>query len=381
MRNRANLLTPLLQAPSLRERLSACGNHGPGFDTIRLVAASAVVLHHSLFLKMDIVRDDWLFALSGGYTHLGLLAVSVFFALSGFLVTPGLWKTGNITEYLSRRFMRIMPLLTVVVALTAFVVGPALTILPLDRYFSSPQTWIYLKNITTSLSPSLPGVTNYEGGTVVNSPLWTLRFEWLCYLLLAGASLLGLLGRRRLFLLAWAVSQIGMLMYFGPIPEGSPKTVSFVLLYLFGYFGAGTLMFLYGDRIVVSGRLMGLAFLALIAAWWSGFTYGLAPILTIYLVVGIGLIRFPWSKLLARADLSYGVYLSHAVIMTIVMHVHPFQSSLALFATCLLLGYAVAWTSWTFLEKPALQHKSLPAQIVRNARARLRQRITPTENR
>lgn len=58
------------------------GNRGPGFDTIRLLAASGVALHHSLGIAMDTVNDDLLYQFSGGYTHLGLISVAVFFSRS-----------------------------------------------------------------------------------------------------------------------------------------------------------------------------------------------------------------------------------------------------------------------------------------------------------
>ena len=130
-----------MSTPTLREAYAALGNRGPGFDMLRLVAASAVVLHHAMKIEHDIVLDDWLFRFSGGYTQLGLLAVSVFFALSGYLITPGLVKSGNVIGYFSRRFMRIMPLLAVIVATTALVVGPFFSSVSIAEYYSSAATW------------------------------------------------------------------------------------------------------------------------------------------------------------------------------------------------------------------------------------------------
>ena len=46
-----------MKQQSLRNAYEAVGNRGPGFEMLRLVAASAVVLHHSLKIEYDIVRD------------------------------------------------------------------------------------------------------------------------------------------------------------------------------------------------------------------------------------------------------------------------------------------------------------------------------------
>ena len=189
-----------MKTPTLRDAYAAVDNRGPGFEVLRLVAASAVVMHHAMKIEHDIVRDDWLFQFSGGYTQLGLLAVSVFFALSGFLVTPGLLRSGNVIGYLGRRFMRIMPLLFTIVALTALVVGPLVSRVPLAEYYTSTATWRYFKTVTTFLSLQLPGVTDYDGGVTINGPIWTLHFEWICYLLLAGLAAIRVLSRRWLVL-------------------------------------------------------------------------------------------------------------------------------------------------------------------------------------
>lgn len=363
---------PAGRLSTIRAAYAAVGNHGPGFDTIRLLAASAVVLHHSLKIEHDIVRDDWIYGFSHGYTQLGLLSVAVFFALSGYLVTPGVARNGDVIEYLSRRFMRIMPLLAAVVFVTALVIGPLFSALPPLEYYSSPQTWHYLKSVTTALSLQLPGVTDYDGGNTINGPMWTLRHEWTCYFLVAGASLTGLLRWRWAFLALWIASQALMLVHYGPLGAEAERPAGFLLLYLFGYFGAGALMYLYGDILPWSRPLVGAAGIALLAAWGLDMSWLIAPALTAYLVVGLGLFRFPWNPLLEKADLSYGVYLTHSVVLMMLMNMIDFTSSLALFATCLPLTYLVALATWTFIEKPALARKSLPAQLAKGAIARLR---------
>jgi peptidoglycan/LPS O-acetylase OafA/YrhL len=372
MRHRITRALVLSGSPTVKAAFSAVHNRGPGFDTIRLLAACTVVFHHSRRIEHDILHDGF-FRFTGGYLQLGLLAVSVFFCLSGFLVTPGLAKTGNVIEYLSRRFMRIMPLLAFGVVATALVIGPLFSELAPGDYYSRKLTWYYLKNITTSLSLQLPGVVDYDGGRTINGPMWTLRYEWLCYFLIAATSLLGMFRRRTIFLLVWLAALAVVPLVWGPLPEGHRPPL-FTLLLLFSYFGAGVLIYLYADVLRWSRVLMALAAVLLVASWRSEAAYIVAPGLTAYIVIGFGLLRMPWTGLLEKADLSYGVYLTHSVVLMVLMNLFHFTSWIALFATALPLACFAALFTWTFIEKPALRRKSLPADLVRRALGRARPR-------
>jgi peptidoglycan/LPS O-acetylase OafA/YrhL len=292
-----------------------------------------------------------------------LLAVSVFFALSGFLITPGLVKSGNVLGYLSRRFMRIMPLLVTIVLVTALVIGPLFSSLSFAEYYTSPATWRYLRTVTTFLSLQLPGVVDYDGGDTINGPIWTLHFEWMCYLVLALISLVGVLKRRWLFLTLYLASLAVLVLGIGPISGDEPRGRLFMFLFLFGYFGAGVLIQLFSDRLPWSRSLMLGALVLLAICYASPLVYVFSPFLTAYLVVGIGLLRFPETPLTTGVDLSYGVYLSHSVILMMLMNIYPFQSWLVVFALCLPLSCLAAWLSWTLIEAPALAYKEQPERL------------------
>lgn len=358
-RNEGNTASP----STIGDVFAAGRNRGPGFDTVRLAAASCVVFHHSLAIKYDIVAIDTLNWFSHGYTNLGFLSVSVFFALSGFLVTPGLVRNGDVLEYLSRRLVRIMPLFALVIAANALVVGPLTTTLPIDAYFAHGETWRYFRNLTTWLSLQLPGVVDYDGGDTINGPIWTLHYEWLCYLLLAVLQLLSVTRKRNVFLGIWALSVLASaLIFYGVLPGGLRALRYFELT---SYFGAGSLVYLFRDRLPWSKAHLGLAVLALVGLLWANLGVLFAPILVSYLVVGIGLLQFPWAGLLAKADLSYGVYLLHSVVFLLIMHFTPVDQPLVLFLIGWPAAMILAWGSWTFIEKPALRYKDVPARWMR----------------
>ena len=176
----------------LQDRLLAISFRGPGFNQIRLAAATVVLLHHSRSIEHPDIKIDPLFYYSGGYVHFGLLAVLIFFAISGFLVTPSLVRSGNVVEYLVHRALRIFPALFVIVAASMLVLGPLLTTLSERAYFSDPRLYLYAKNVLTSAYHNLPGVELIDGRpAVINGSLWTLRYEILSYAVLALTSALG----------------------------------------------------------------------------------------------------------------------------------------------------------------------------------------------
>ena len=185
----------------------------------------------------------------------------------------------------------------------------------------------------------------------------------MCYLLLAGLAFVGALKNRWIFLAIYVTALLLMIFGIGPIPADEPRGRLFMFLFLFGYFGAGVLIYLFNDRIPWSGLLMSVALVALIIAYATGIGYLLGPFLTAYLVVGLGLIKFSETPLTTGVDLSYGVYLTHSVILMMLLNIYPFENWWAVFALCLPLSYLTAFLTWKLVEAPALKHKELPEII------------------
>jgi peptidoglycan/LPS O-acetylase OafA/YrhL len=130
--------------------------------------------------------------LSGGFATFGTLGVDIFFVISGLLVTRSLVDRSAIGFFVASRALRILPALAVVLALSAWVIGPILTDLPLREYLAAGRVWSYVvRNLTLADSQwGLPGVfARNPVGDAVNGSLWTLQPEVLMYglLLLLGA--------------------------------------------------------------------------------------------------------------------------------------------------------------------------------------------------
>ena len=168
-------------------------------DVLRFLLACVVIHSHSFMLtghEYASLRQKLIHLQFGG----GGYAVDFFFMLSGFLVANSWLHSRGLGDYLKRRTLRIYPGFIVCLAFCVFVAGP-LGGADLKTYFANPQTWSFFAPLILGPLGVLPGVfTDAPWRGVVNVPLWTIRFEFLCYLLLAAIGMAGLLRRRRLVL-------------------------------------------------------------------------------------------------------------------------------------------------------------------------------------
>jgi peptidoglycan/LPS O-acetylase OafA/YrhL len=346
---------------SFQQRLTETSYKGPGFDQIRLVAATIVVLHHSTAVQYRDIQFDWLFQYSGGYIHFGFLAVAVFFAISGFLVTPGLLKSGNVIKYFVHRFLRILPALFVVVVVSMFVLGPALTNLSLSSYLHDPSLYRYGKNILTLSERYLPGIATDEGNPIViNGALWTLHFEVLSYVALALFSVLTFLKRPRMFLgLSAAIYIIYLVMNFAPTLTAYVPDRFTTFIGLFVYFQIGAALYVFRESVPFSRVWLMIATGAALIALPIGLGPVFMPLCLPYIVAFCGLSDLP-GKAFLRRDLSYGIYLIHAPIIVAFHMLFPGVKIWPVAAAIVLLIAALlAYLSWTFVEAPALRQKKV----------------------
>jgi peptidoglycan/LPS O-acetylase OafA/YrhL len=351
---------------TFQDRLVLTSFRGPGFDHVRLFAAIIVLLHHCRGLQYPDLRDDPLLHYSAGYMDFGRFAVVIFFAISGFLVTPGLLRTANVVDYAVHRSVRIFPGLIVNVVLTMLVLGPILTTHSLVSYLTDPKTYFYAKNISTLTVRYLPGVVASDGDPVIiNGALWTLHFEVLCYIALGLLGAFGLLSRRSLVLALWCVSYaIYIAMGMSPTFAGALFDRFSTFESLFVYFGCGVLLYLFRARIPFSPVLVCAALALVLGVLPLGGGPVVMPICLPYLMMFCGLSLLP-GKVPLRHDLSYGVYLIHAPILIGFSLTFPnmhiwWIGAVIVFLVTLVLAYV----SWIFVEGPALSKKKVASNWV-----------------
>src|SRR5450631_1065829 len=127
---------------SLGDQHSATNGRPSGFDYLRLSLAVAIIGVHSCLTSYGLAANDALY--EGPFGSLCNLLVPMFFALSGYLVAGSLERSRTLGMFLGLRIIRIFPALFVEVVLSAFVLGPLVTTLPAQSYYSDPLFFKYL---------------------------------------------------------------------------------------------------------------------------------------------------------------------------------------------------------------------------------------------
>jgi peptidoglycan/LPS O-acetylase OafA/YrhL len=339
------------------------------FDAMRLALAIMVIFSHSYPLLRGSNDTEPFFRATGGQRTAGELAVDGFFLVSGYLITASWQRSRGLIDYLRRRVLRIYPGFLVAVAFSSFVAGPLIVSDRAEFW----RTFDYVAFVKNALG--LNGAYTPKVG--VNGSLWSVRYEFHCYLAIAALGLMGVVRRRfliLLFTLFCTVLCAGILIYKMEMP-GSRLT------WLWGFpgfwprlaacFFAGAIFHLYADRMIHSGRLALLAFVVLLIA---AFVPGskalplLVPYLGGYLVFYLAFLPAGRLKDISqRGDLSYGLYLYAFPIQLILIHqFRPYLSPTGLTALATIATSVFAALSWHFVERPFLRLKkaAIPVKLL-----------------
>lgn len=334
------------------------------FDTMRLIAAAAVIVSHSFMVSEGTNDSEPVHWLSNGQSTIGGLAVGVFFVISGMFISASFERSRSLVDFCMKRARRIMPALVFVTAILALVAGPIITSLPINEYFSDKNTWLYFKNILFLPNTyELPGVFTENKITAANGSIWTLKFEVICY---AIASISLSFGRKKklIIILGWIASFIIYRMK--PIDSSVHGAMYylFTTAMLFRYFGAGMLLYLFRDRIVLNARMASFCLLLSCTAIFTPFFVETTAILGAYSVIAFGYLAPSWvRKMTANGDFSYGVYIYGWPVQQLLAPIgaglewHWLANSVLAVSTALALGAL----SWFWIEKPALKVRTKKA--------------------
>jgi peptidoglycan/LPS O-acetylase OafA/YrhL len=343
--------------PSMRStfKSAAAGGITTGFDYLRIVLAVYLLVWHSIWISTGSTQLDvalW----SGPFRFLGAVPVPMFFALSGFLVSGSLGRT-RLHQFITLRFIRLIPALAVEITLSSVILGLLVTDLPKWEYVTSRHFASYLLNIAGDIHYTLPGVfvTNIAPN-IINGQLWTIPFEMESYLALILLSVLTIVARRCLFMAVVCGLSLGLTAYsfvVAPLdPTTRPPGGVLVLCFL-----AGVSVYTYRDIIPLS-TLWGLisVITSLVCLEIPNTSY-LAAFPIAYCTVWLGFMR---PRAIPFGDLSYGVYLFHFSIEQTVMHFLPgIRVWWMLVCIALPLTICCAWLSWSLIEHPILSRKKL----------------------
>ena len=327
------------------------------FNLLRFLAATVVIFSHGYALTGHATEEP-LRRWSGGATYLGLLAVAMFFIISGFLVSKSFVERRTIGAFAAARALRIYPALVAATLLSVVLAGASSTV-AWKEFLVDPQTGLFAVNNSLGLyiKYTLPGAfVDNPFPRAVNGSLWSVPIEISMYVVCALAGGLTLLYRRAWFNIVF----IAGFVLFTVLPNWwviYPKVPNARLLAL--AFAVGALAWVNRDAIPLSPSAAAVALLLLAINPGELLGSPFALVLLAYVLLTVALhpkLRFAAFNRIG--DYSYGLYVYAFPIQQALVALKGDLNPFGLFAMAFASTLPVAMASWHGMEKPALGLKS-----------------------
>lgn len=330
-----------------------------GLNFIRLLLATGVIVWHSFPLTGREIEFAPLRQI------LSNLFVDGFFAISGFLIVSSWLRRPSWTNFLRARLLRILPGFYVCLIVTAFAIAPLGIFVAgrgfPDGFFSDAANYVIHNG---ALRAEQRGIAGTPSGVPFphswNGSLWTLFWEFLCYLGVLGLGVTSLLKRR--FTIPGAFLGclfVVLLTSYGPVSNYNIQTVGrFGLM-----FSAGAMIYRY-RRVLPASK--GLLVVAGVAIALSAFLpdYRLTAALPIAYLFLTGGAFISAARLRFEDDISYGVYVYAFPIQQLIALAGATTLAVTAFvAISIACTVPVALASWFLVEKNALRFKSLKRAV------------------
>ncbi len=337
------------------------------FNALRLLLASLVILSHAPQLMDGNATRELLVRFTNGHADFGSLAVDCFFIISGFLIAHSWFGSSGFLDFLKKRILRIYPGFVAAFLFSVFLIGIAGTT-DGSAYLHGLTVKRTVFDVVTLGPPRTPIVFHPAPYPFVNGALWTIRYEFLCYLGLAALGITGLLRRRAftvgvflVFLCAhvainWSGVPVQLHFRFWPEVIGTPS----VWVRLGTFYLSGTLLYLYRTQLRFSRRL---AIVAAIATFVGAFLlpgYSMVfPTLGAYTLFAVALAPVPILWRVGDPDFSYGVYLYGWPAQKVVVALMGLSASpWLIFVLSMVAVMPCAALSWYLIERPFLRLKN-----------------------
>lgn len=330
------------------------------FDLIRIVTATLVLINHSLsHLELET---------PGFYTVIQQFPrVPMFFIMSGYLLSASFERNGELKNYFTNRLLRIYPGLWACLIFTVIVFALA----GVNFMNKEAIPWFITQVLGVIWTPAF---LNDFGFGSYNGSLWTIVVELQFYLALPVIYFVGTLFSEKfikskktgnlyfyiLFGLSFVLAMV-LKYYFNYGSDSSPmeKSIRYSILPHAYIFMAGILLQrwkIFDSKLIYGkGLYWALGYLAYVYLLPNSDIKSLVQMLILapctiaiaYSLPGIA------TKYLKNMDLSYGVFMYHGMLLTVLVEFNMIGSYWYLLLV-FVVSYILAYLSYRFVEMPAM---------------------------
>lgn len=323
------------------------------FNLLRFIFASLVIVSHVPELIYG-NRSNELLTQIFSTMSFGELAVDSFFIISGYLIVMSWFNNPSFLKFLSSRVLRIVPGFVIASLVCALIIGP---IYGQENYWQKFDYVYYAKSLLQLKYPNIPPTFFGSNHPYVNGSMWTIAYEFKCYLVVL------LFGMTSGFRHKWLWLAVGLtitLIY--TLNELSVLNLASWKEYfrLSMLFFLGGIYYLHGEKILKQKKYTPFAACALIAFM---FVPALCEI-AVGIFLGFLLLEFAlYGKVFAvfnkLPDVSYGIYLYAWPINKIVLWHFPAINAFICILLVFFVSIVAGLLSWYSVERPALRLKGL----------------------
>lgn len=340
-------------------------SHHNNFGFLRLMFAMLVIVSHSPEM-IDGNRSREPLTNIIGHQSFGDLAVAGFFLISGYLILMSYINSRSILSYIAKRIRRIYPGYLAAFSICLLIVSPVTGGV---LHFGGMDIARTTANAFGLQGPYQPGFIGlpYE---VLNGSMWTISYEFRCYLAIIIFSIMGLHKSRWGYL---GITILLLILTASAVDYPLPGRWQFffgdiaIQIRLLAAFCVGGCYYLFGDRIVYTWKIAaGSASVLLLSMYFEIGQEVAFFVLGGYIIIWFSL-HFKnthLSRINSNTDISYGVYLYAWPIGGLLIYFFSIDSPLLLFVLTLPLSMIVGWLSWVIVESNAIQKRPiLPRKI------------------